>query len=276
MVSCNKMHFILVNLCCRTCSEMPWPYRFFSLPGTCYSGKGQFYQGTANVTASGIPCQKWSDQVSVSVRCTKWRAVLEVCLSKEFLRVRQTSLSERVEQEASCLHSWAHFIISSYFNLQVLLTVSRCVLCHFRRPKGCFTKGSVLLPSFGFSFNFVLIMTAWKIMLKHRYNLLPSPRLPICTGGLLRFSQSYLMLRITAAIQEVRMSVPGATRRIQLWPGNTAVCLPVEMVGNCTLWFLPLWLLRGHARCLHPGYSNLFCPLDSAGSGSSHRFIQDL
>ncbi|NXP32474.1 MUSK kinase, partial [Leiothrix lutea] len=31
-------------------------------PRTCYSGNGQFYQGTANVTASGIPCQKWSDQ----------------------------------------------------------------------------------------------------------------------------------------------------------------------------------------------------------------------
>ncbi|OXB72916.1 UNVERIFIED_CONTAM: hypothetical protein H355_005383 [Colinus virginianus] len=29
---------------------------------TCYSGNGQFYQGWANVTASGIPCQKWSDQ----------------------------------------------------------------------------------------------------------------------------------------------------------------------------------------------------------------------
>ncbi|NWI02083.1 MUSK kinase, partial [Tichodroma muraria] len=29
---------------------------------TCYSGNGQFYQGTANVTASGIPCQKWNDQ----------------------------------------------------------------------------------------------------------------------------------------------------------------------------------------------------------------------
>ncbi|XP_030623307.1 muscle, skeletal receptor tyrosine-protein kinase isoform X1 [Chanos chanos] len=29
---------------------------------TCYNDKGRFYQGTANVTASGIPCQKWSLQ----------------------------------------------------------------------------------------------------------------------------------------------------------------------------------------------------------------------
>ncbi|OXB54307.1 hypothetical protein ASZ78_008303, partial [Callipepla squamata] len=35
---------------------------FFPCLGTCYSGNGQFYQGRANVTASGIPCQKWSDQ----------------------------------------------------------------------------------------------------------------------------------------------------------------------------------------------------------------------
>uniref|UniRef100_A0A8C6IY21 receptor protein-tyrosine kinase n=1 Tax=Melopsittacus undulatus TaxID=13146 RepID=A0A8C6IY21_MELUD len=29
---------------------------------TCYTGNGQFYQGWANVTVSGIPCQKWRDQ----------------------------------------------------------------------------------------------------------------------------------------------------------------------------------------------------------------------
>ncbi|KAJ7408536.1 Muscle, skeletal receptor tyrosine protein kinase [Pitangus sulphuratus] len=28
----------------------------------CYSGNGQFYQGWVNITASGIPCQKWSEQ----------------------------------------------------------------------------------------------------------------------------------------------------------------------------------------------------------------------
>ncbi|NXS11974.1 MUSK kinase, partial [Neodrepanis coruscans] len=38
-----------------SCTRIP----FF---GTCYSGNGQFYQGWANVTASGISCQKWSDQ----------------------------------------------------------------------------------------------------------------------------------------------------------------------------------------------------------------------
>uniref|UniRef100_G3Q2K8 receptor protein-tyrosine kinase n=1 Tax=Gasterosteus aculeatus aculeatus TaxID=481459 RepID=G3Q2K8_GASAC len=30
---------------------------------TCFSEKGRFYQGTANVTRSGVPCQSWSQQV---------------------------------------------------------------------------------------------------------------------------------------------------------------------------------------------------------------------
>ncbi|KAK1800578.1 hypothetical protein P4O66_005788 [Electrophorus voltai] len=29
---------------------------------TCYNGRGRFYQGTHNVTASGIPCQRWDQQ----------------------------------------------------------------------------------------------------------------------------------------------------------------------------------------------------------------------
>ncbi|XP_072904686.1 muscle, skeletal receptor tyrosine-protein kinase isoform X2 [Hemitrygon akajei] len=29
----------------------------------CYSNNGRFYQGSVNVTASGIPCQKWSEQI---------------------------------------------------------------------------------------------------------------------------------------------------------------------------------------------------------------------
>ncbi|GCB64141.1 hypothetical protein scyTo_0013290 [Scyliorhinus torazame] len=28
----------------------------------CYNDNGRFYQGSVNVTASGIPCQKWSQQ----------------------------------------------------------------------------------------------------------------------------------------------------------------------------------------------------------------------
>ncbi|XP_031711872.1 muscle, skeletal receptor tyrosine-protein kinase [Anarrhichthys ocellatus] len=30
---------------------------------TCFSDKGRFYQGSANVTRSGVPCQSWSQQV---------------------------------------------------------------------------------------------------------------------------------------------------------------------------------------------------------------------
>lgn len=73
-------------------SEMPWPHAvFYSFLGTCYSGNGQFYQGWANVTASGIPCQKWSDQVRIRVRPTEWRAML--CLLKEFPKAGQLSPS---------------------------------------------------------------------------------------------------------------------------------------------------------------------------------------
>ncbi|KAJ6669467.1 hypothetical protein lerEdw1_000015 [Lerista edwardsae] len=33
---------------------------------TCYKGNGVTYQGSVNVTASGIPCQKWSEQENLS------------------------------------------------------------------------------------------------------------------------------------------------------------------------------------------------------------------
>ncbi|NWW40187.1 MUSK kinase, partial [Panurus biarmicus] len=99
---CNRLPSLHQNP--SSCTRIPFfVFFFFFLPGTCYSGNGQFYQGTANVTASGIPCQKWSDQVRVSVRSTKWRAVLKVCFSKEFLRVRQPSHSERDEQGTALL-----------------------------------------------------------------------------------------------------------------------------------------------------------------------------
>nr|XP_008118561.1 PREDICTED: muscle, skeletal receptor tyrosine-protein kinase isoform X2 [Anolis carolinensis] len=37
---------------------------------TCYKGNGLTYEGSVNVTASGIPCQKWSEQVPHSHRKT--------------------------------------------------------------------------------------------------------------------------------------------------------------------------------------------------------------
>ncbi|XP_042310595.1 muscle, skeletal receptor tyrosine-protein kinase isoform X2 [Sceloporus undulatus] len=37
---------------------------------TCYKGNGLTYQGSINVTASGIPCQKWNEQVPHSHRKT--------------------------------------------------------------------------------------------------------------------------------------------------------------------------------------------------------------
>ncbi|XP_064902424.1 muscle, skeletal receptor tyrosine-protein kinase isoform X2 [Columba livia] len=45
------------------CTRIPFfDFKKENITRTCYSGNGQFYQGWANVTASGIPCQKWSDQ----------------------------------------------------------------------------------------------------------------------------------------------------------------------------------------------------------------------
>ncbi|TNN26995.1 Muscle, skeletal receptor tyrosine protein kinase [Liparis tanakae] len=32
---------------------------------TCFSDRGRFYQGGANVTRSGVPCQSWSQQAMV-------------------------------------------------------------------------------------------------------------------------------------------------------------------------------------------------------------------
>ncbi|NXK75445.1 MUSK kinase, partial [Amazona guildingii] len=45
------------------CTRIPFfDFKKENITRTCYSGNGQFYQGWANVTVSGIPCQKWSDQ----------------------------------------------------------------------------------------------------------------------------------------------------------------------------------------------------------------------
>ncbi|KAK2521485.1 Musk [Columba livia] len=53
------------------CTRIPFfDFKKENITRTCYSGNGQFYQGWANVTASGIPCQKWSDQVRI--RAPHW------------------------------------------------------------------------------------------------------------------------------------------------------------------------------------------------------------
>ncbi|KAJ7417531.1 Muscle, skeletal receptor tyrosine protein kinase [Willisornis vidua] len=46
-----------------SCTRIPFfDFKKENITRTCYSGNGQFYQGWVNVTVSGIPCQKWSDQ----------------------------------------------------------------------------------------------------------------------------------------------------------------------------------------------------------------------
>lgn len=39
-----------------------YPFSFLST-AICYNDRGRFYQGSVNVTRSGIPCQSWSQQV---------------------------------------------------------------------------------------------------------------------------------------------------------------------------------------------------------------------
>lgn len=163
----NDMEFSLVNPLHRTWSEMPWTrvglIFFFLPPGTCYSGNGQFYQGLANITASGIPCQKWSDQVRISVRLTERRPVLEVCFSKEFSRDGQLSLSGKAEQGTGSLYSWVHWCFppSSYLSLQVPLWQDAFWQATERLFHLCF---SLLLC---FIYGFVLLMPTGKIVLKH-------------------------------------------------------------------------------------------------------------
>ncbi|NXL23786.1 MUSK kinase, partial [Setophaga kirtlandii] len=58
---CNRLPSLHQNP--SSCTRIPFfDLKKENITRTCYSGNGQFYQGTANVTASGIPCQKWSDQ----------------------------------------------------------------------------------------------------------------------------------------------------------------------------------------------------------------------
>ncbi|XP_074850790.1 muscle, skeletal receptor tyrosine-protein kinase isoform X1 [Carettochelys insculpta] len=53
------------------CTRIPYfDFNTENTTTTCYKGNGRFYQGSVNVTTSGIPCQKWSEQVPHSHRRT--------------------------------------------------------------------------------------------------------------------------------------------------------------------------------------------------------------
>uniref|UniRef100_A0A8D0E761 receptor protein-tyrosine kinase n=1 Tax=Salvator merianae TaxID=96440 RepID=A0A8D0E761_SALMN len=55
----------------KSCTRIPYfDLKKEDLTRTCYKGSGLTYQGSVNVTASGIPCQKWSEQVPHSHRKT--------------------------------------------------------------------------------------------------------------------------------------------------------------------------------------------------------------
>ncbi|KAM9329668.1 muscle, skeletal receptor tyrosine-protein kinase [Gastrophryne carolinensis] len=47
-----------------SCSRIPYfELHKENITKTCYKGKGRHYQGNVNTTASGIPCQKWNQQL---------------------------------------------------------------------------------------------------------------------------------------------------------------------------------------------------------------------
>nr|XP_014426423.1 muscle, skeletal receptor tyrosine-protein kinase isoform X3 [Pelodiscus sinensis] len=48
----------------KACTRTPYfDFNTENTTTTCYKGNGRFYQGSINITTSGIPCQKWSEQV---------------------------------------------------------------------------------------------------------------------------------------------------------------------------------------------------------------------
>ncbi|KAH0628373.1 hypothetical protein JD844_009448 [Phrynosoma platyrhinos] len=56
-------------------------FSYYTIPfycfvsATCYKGNGLTYKGSVNVTASGIPCQKWNEQVRKHI--SKWKKELK-------------------------------------------------------------------------------------------------------------------------------------------------------------------------------------------------------
>ncbi|XP_025064764.1 muscle, skeletal receptor tyrosine-protein kinase isoform X3 [Alligator sinensis] len=47
----------------KACTRIPYlDFKKENITTKCYKGNGRFYQGPVNVTASGVPCQRWSEQ----------------------------------------------------------------------------------------------------------------------------------------------------------------------------------------------------------------------
>ncbi|XP_019410930.1 PREDICTED: muscle, skeletal receptor tyrosine-protein kinase [Crocodylus porosus] len=47
----------------KACTRIPYlDFKKENITTKCYKGNGRFYQGPINVTASGVPCQRWSEQ----------------------------------------------------------------------------------------------------------------------------------------------------------------------------------------------------------------------
>lgn len=210
----------------------------FNSPGTCYSGNGQFYQGWVNVTASGIPCQKWSEQVGSSVRPPKQGAALEVCFSAGLPRARQLC---PIEGLTACLRSWAHccFTASSYFSLQVFPSFLPC----FR----------LSLPAILFSFVFL-----------HFVNSSSKNSTQALTQSVSCSKAPHLHRRTPQVFPELAdaenycRNPGGENERPWCYTKDPSVTWEYCSVSPCgdgrwlNLWFLPLGLFWDHVRYLHP------------------------
>ncbi|XP_043370967.1 muscle, skeletal receptor tyrosine-protein kinase [Dermochelys coriacea] len=59
---CNRLPSLHKDA--KACTRIPYfDIKTENTTTSCYKGNGRFYQGFVNVTTSGIPCQKWSEQV---------------------------------------------------------------------------------------------------------------------------------------------------------------------------------------------------------------------
>uniref|UniRef100_A0A8C3G713 receptor protein-tyrosine kinase n=1 Tax=Cyclopterus lumpus TaxID=8103 RepID=A0A8C3G713_CYCLU len=153
--SCQALPSLLADP--DACTHVPFvDIKKDQITTTCFSDRGRFYQGSANVTRSGVPCQSWSQQVphrhrlSVDVipelknsdnSCRNpggisdkpWCYTLNANIRWEYCAVPQCG-ETRIEPASSPAYSMSVIvIILTAFAAAVFLII--CILACHRRKK---------------------------------------------------------------------------------------------------------------------------------------------